>query len=64
MKKINNYSAQFKIIQKPMNTNENQFDEKIIEKNIPKTNQKKKLSKQNQECINEISASGFKQFFA
>ena len=32
MKKINNYSAQFKIIQKPMSTNENQFDEKIIEK--------------------------------
>ena len=39
MKKINNYSAQFKIIQKPMNTNmqsqrscENQFDEKIIQK--------------------------------
>ena len=63
MKKINNYSAQFKTIQKPMNTNiqsqrscENQFDEKII--------QKKKLSKQNQEFINKISASGFKQFFA
>ena len=63
MKKINNYSAQFKIIQKPMNTNmqsqrscENQFDEKII--------QKKKLSKQNQEFINKISASGFKQFFS
>ena len=44
MKKINNYSAQFKTIQKPMNTNmqsqrscENQFDEKIT--------QKKKLSK-------------------
>ena len=39
MKKINNYSAQFKIVQKPMNTNmqsqqscENQFDEKIIQK--------------------------------
>ena len=39
MKKINNYSAQFKTIQKPMNTNiqsqrscENQFDEKIIQK--------------------------------
>ena len=46
MKKINNYSAQFKIIQKPMNTNENQFDEKIIEKNNPKNNQNKKLSKQ------------------
>ena len=46
-----------------MNTNmqsqrscENQFDEKII--------QKKKLSKQNQDIINNISASGFKQFFA
>ena len=38
MKKINNYSAQFKIIQKPMNTNEYQFDEK---KNNPKNNQKK-----------------------
>ena len=58
MKKIKNYSAQFKIIQKPMNTNENQFDETIIQKN----NQKKKLSKQNQEFINKISASGFKQF--
>ena len=63
MKKINKYSAQFKIIQKPMNTNmqsqrscENQFDEKII--------QKKKLSKQNQEFINKISASGFRQFFS
>ena len=60
MKKINNYSAQFKTIQKPMNTNENQFDEKIIQKN----NQKKKLSKQNQDFINKISASGFKQFFS
>ena len=63
MKKSNNYSAQFKTIQKPMNTNmqsqrscENQIDEKII--------QKKKLSKQNQEFINKISASGFKQFFS
>ena len=60
MKKIYNYSAQFKIIQKPMNTNENQFDEK--EKNNPKNNQKKILSKQNQEVINRISASGFKHF--
>ena len=64
MKKINNYSAQFKTIQKPMNTNENQFDEKIKEKNNPKNNQKKKLSKQNQDFINKISASGFKQFFS
>ena len=58
MKKINKNSAQFKIIQKPMNTNENQFEEK--EKNNPK----KKLSKQNQEFLNKISASGFKQFFS
>ena len=36
MKKINNYSAQFKTIQKPMNTNENQFDEKIIQKKSKK----------------------------
>ena len=42
MKKINIYSAQFKIIQKPMkNTNENQFDEKIIQKN----NKKKEIIK-------------------
>ena len=42
MKKINNYSAQFKIIQKPMNTNENQFDEKIIQKNNQKRNYQNK----------------------
>ena len=42
MKKTHNYSAQFKTIQKPMNTNENQFDEKKIEKNNPKFNQKKR----------------------
>ena len=49
MKKINNYSAQFKIIQKPMNTNmqsqqscANQFDEKIIEKKIKKRNYQNK----------------------
>ena len=47
-----------------MNTNENQFDEKIIEKKNPKNNQKKQLSKQNQEFINKISAYGFKQFFS
>ena len=47
-----------------MNTTENQFDEKIIKKNNPKNNQKKKLSKQNQEFINKISASGFKHFFS
>ena len=60
MKKINNYSAQFKVIQKPENENNNN--------NIHKQSSfgnisKKKLSKQNQEFINKISASGFKQFF-
>ena len=61
MKKINNYSAQFKVIQKPENENNNN--------NIHKQSSfgnisKKKLSKQNQEFIKKISASGFKQFFA
>ena len=42
MKKIINYSAQFKIIQKPMKTNENQFDEKVIEKIIQKRNHQNK----------------------
>ena len=42
MKKINNYSAQYKNIQKPMNTNENQFDEKIIQKNNQKRNYQNK----------------------
>ena len=55
MKKLNNYSAQFELIQKPMNTNENHFH-----KNYPLP--KKKLSKQIQEFINNVSASGFKQF--
>ena len=60
MKKINNYSAQFKVIQKPEN-------EKIIIIFISKAPSviiQKKLSKQNQEFINKISASGFKQFFS
>ena len=62
MKKINNCSAQFKIIQKPMNIHENHFDEKE-KNNQKKTNQLiNNLSKQNQEFINKISASGFKQF--
>ena len=61
MKKNNNYSAQFKVIQKPENENNNN--------NIHKQSSfgnisKKKLSKQNQEFIKKISASGFKQFFA
>ena len=55
MKKINTYSAQFKIIspkEQPKNINPN---------GIPK---EKKLSKNKQEFLNDIAASGFKQFHA
>ena len=60
MKKINNYSAQFKVIQKPENENDNNN----IHKQSSFGNNQKKLSKQNQEFINKISASGYKQFFS
>ena len=61
MKKINNYSAQFKVIQKPENENNNN---NIHKQSSFGNNSKEKLSKQNQEFINKISASGFKQFFS
>ena len=61
MKNINNYSAQFKIIQKPENESNNN---NIHKQSSFGNNSKKKLSKQNQEFINKISASGFKQFFS
>ena len=61
MKKINDYSAQFKIIQKPENENNNNS---IHKQSSFGNNSKTKLSKQNQEFINKISASGFKQFFS
>ena len=55
MKKMNNGSSQFKFIQVYPNEIENQFH-----KNNPIPN-KKKISKDRQEFINNISASGFKQ---
>ena len=55
MKKIKSYSAQVKIISEQPNRNQNQNHS-----NTAKL--RKKLSKQNQEFINNISASGFKQF--
>ena len=61
MKKINNYSAQFKVIQKPETE---KINNNIHKQNTFGNNSKKKLSKQNQEFINKISASGFKQFFS
>ena len=61
MRKINKYSAQFKVIQKPVNENNNN---NIHKQSSFGNNSKKTLTKQNQEFINEISASGFKQFFS
>ena len=61
MKKNKNYSAQFKVIQKSENENNNN---NIHKQNSFGNNSKKKLSKQNQEFINKISASGFKQFLS
>ena len=62
MKKIKNYSAQFKIIQRsrpPV-----QYHPSEIENNKKNLNGiLKKLHKQNQEFIDNISASGFKQIF-
>ena len=60
MKKINNYSAQYKIISHSFaeqlhNQNQNHG------KNTAKPH-KKTLSKDRQEFLNNISASGFKQF--
>ena len=68
MKKINNYSTQYKII--PQNFthssteqlhNQNQNHGKNTT-NLRKLSHKKTLSKDRQEFINNISASGFKQF--
>ena len=64
MKKNNTYSTQFKIIQKHAkpallysNEIENQFHNNPIPNGI-----KKKICKQNQVFINNISASGVEQF--
>ena len=66
MKKINNYSTQYKIISRSFATaNAQNFTEQLHNQNHGKntTNlHKKTLSKDRQEFINNISASGFKQF--
>ena len=53
MKKINTYSAQFKVIYPKDHSKRNNT------KGIPN---EKKLSKDRQEFINNIAASGFKHF--
>ena len=74
MKKINNYSTQFKIISRsfalaPATANAQNFThsstEQLHNQNHGKNTTnllKKTLSKDRQEFINNISASGFKQF--
>ena len=73
MKKINNYSAQFKIIQPHSFAHQNHagasagaFTASHSNPNPQSSTQsftnKKTLSKDRQEFINNISASGFKQF--
>ena len=64
MKKINNYSAQYKIISNSFaeqlhNQNQNHGKNTTKAKLRP---HKKTLSNDRQEFINNISASGFKQF--
>ena len=56
MKNFKRFSAQYRIISEQPNQNQNQNHTNEYAKT------KKKLSKQNQEFINKISANGFKQF--
>ena len=58
MKNFNTYSAQYKIIQ-PRKDNPNLLSSA---QSFTPTLNKKKLSKDGQEVINNIAASGFKQF--
>ena len=61
MKKINNYSTQYKIIQPAQLHTQLHNQNQNHGKNSSKPH-KKTLSKDRQEFINNISASGFKQF--
>ena len=61
MKKIITYSAQYKIIPQYFTEQPTQNQNQNHTKNTAKPH-KKKLSKGRQEFINNISASGFKQF--
>ena len=60
MKKINTYSAQYKIIQSHKNDpNPRSFANKNSNKNPQSFANKKELTKGRQEFINNIAASGF-----
>ena len=59
MKKINTYSTQYKIMHSSAQPRKNNPNPRSFANSIPN---KKKLSKDRQEFMNTISASGFKQF--
>ena len=61
MKKIITYSAQYKSLPQNFTEQPTQIQNRNHTKNTAKPH-KKKLSKDRQEFINNISASGFKQF--
>ena len=61
MKEIITYSAQYKVIPQNITEQPTQNQNQNHTKNTAKPH-KKKLSKDRQEIINNISASGFKQF--
>ena len=68
MKKVKSYSAEFKIVNFPKvdSREAREAREAPAVPAVPSVSSfqksKKKLTKQNQEFINNISASGFKQF--
>ena len=61
MKKINTYPAQYKLSRTASQNNPHSFAIKTMQK-IQQSRIRKKLSKDRQEIINNIFASGFKQF--
>ena len=66
MKKINNYTTQYKIIShsstEQLHNQNHGKNTTNLRKLSRKLSHKKTLSKDRQEFINNISASGFKQF--
>lgn len=62
MKKVKSYSAEFKIVNFPKVDSREAREAPAVPSVSSFQKSKKKLTKQNQEFINNISASGFKQF--
>ena len=62
MKKVKSYSAEFKIISEAPSVNFPKSRSSGRQSSFQNPQSKKKLTKQNQEFLNNISASGFEQF--